>query len=92
MINILHNEKQRSRNAFIMRSVLHNVNAITLSILSKGAEQNATVRLTFCTTLLMISNQCTNAFILYNVLMLILASILLRSAVGNATIRAQHCL
>ena len=49
-------EKQQSRNAFIMRTVFHNVNAINASILPQGAESNASVRLIFFITLLMISN------------------------------------
>ena len=55
-INTLHNidyDKQQCTNAFIMRSVLHNVNAFTASILSQSAECNARIRLT---TLLMIFN------------------------------------
>ena len=58
-INILHNiayENQLFTNPFIMRSVLHNVNANNASILAQGAESNATVRLTFSIKLLMISN------------------------------------
>ena len=56
-INILHNiayENQLFTNPFIMRSVLHNVNANNASILAQGAESNATVR--FSIKLLMISN------------------------------------
>ena len=61
-----------------------------VSILPQGAEINATVRLTFSVTLLIISNQqCTNAFILKSVFHNgnpIAASILPQSAECNANI------
>ena len=58
-IFILHNVayvKQQCTIAFILTSIFHNVNAITASILAKMAECNATIRITFCISLLMICN------------------------------------
>ena len=70
-INILHNiayDKQQCTNEFIMRSVLHNVNAITANILPQNAEWLATIRLTVCTTLLMKINYVQNRLsVLHNI-------------------------
>ena len=69
-INILHNiayVKQQCRNEFIMRSVLHNVNTITASILPKNANCNA-IMIHILRNIAYDEQQCTNAFIyMYNV-------------------------
>ena len=74
-------------------SILLNINAITESILQQNAECNATIRFTFCTTLLMISSYAhmnLSTSILLNI-NAITESILQQNAECNATIRFTFC-
>ena len=74
-----------------MRLVLDSVNAITARILPQNANCNATIRLTFCTTLLMKSNNAQMFLSIWYNINAITVCILPQSAECNATIRLTFC-
>ena len=77
------------KRAFIIRSVLQNVNAITLSLLPQSTECNAMINILHI--IAYVKHECTNAFILTSIFRNVNASILPKNAECNATIRLTLC-